>query len=239
MVDVIPLKNQDIKKELIDRAHFIFWAASGSLGDSGAFRIVTGDGKSYYCNYAYGDADIDVILEACPLICEDAESSGYWEDWVFHDLGGGNFLLIRKEHEEKYNELLCDNGEIAYEYQNWHRTALKICGNPEAFDDDYEEPDPDELNGTESPEDQTVFVAWKDGGSSIAGAMSDGKVLYFNFDKGVGIEAFFPISRLKETEGWVYQDLGNDGSHILVNTRYSDIFIKTYKSREMLNWLQS
>ena len=36
MADVIHLKDEDITKELFDRADFIFWAAGGAMGEGGA-----------------------------------------------------------------------------------------------------------------------------------------------------------------------------------------------------------
>ena len=175
------------------------------------------------------------------MIHEDAERNGLWEGWVFHDLGGGNFLLFRKEYEDRYNELLADNGEMAYEYHHWHRTALKVLGNPDAYTEDYEEPDVGELRGEEKPEDKTVFVAWKEEGSGLAGVMDDivdGEVMFMNFAEGVGIEPFYPVNKLRNTEGWIHQDLGK-GKHILVNTRYAQEFLMIRNNEELVSWLRS
>ncbi|MBQ3401918.1 MAG: hypothetical protein IJG65_00890 [Synergistaceae bacterium] len=232
----IHLRNKDIKKELIDRAQFIFWAAGGAMGDGGAFEIVTDDGRAYYCNCVYGDADPDLILEACPLIRDDAQDSGLWEGWVFHYLGGGNFLLFRKEYEEKYNELLGDE----FEYGKWHDIALTLCRKPGVdYDDDDIITDEDE----EGPGSDTVFVAWADegvpGNGGLAGELDDDSedgVMFLSFGEGVGIESFYPVSSLMDTEGWLHQDLGN-GRHIIVNTKYADKFLKISKRRELLKWL--
>ena len=49
MTDVIHLRNEDITKELFDRAQFVFWAAGGAMGEGGAVNMVADDGKAYYC----------------------------------------------------------------------------------------------------------------------------------------------------------------------------------------------
>ena len=124
MYDVIELRNEDIKKKLFDR---IFWAAAGAMGEGGAVEIVTDDGEVYHCNYAYGDADIDLILEACPIISMEEIP----EDYVLHYLGMGNCLVFRKEYEEKYNELLKEflskKGERVIEYNVWLDIASALC----------------------------------------------------------------------------------------------------------------
>ena len=109
----IHLRNKDIKKELIDRAQFIFWAAGGAMGDGGAFEIVTDDGRAYYCNCVYGDADPDLILEACPLIRDDAQDSGLWEGWVFHYLGEGPSFFSAKNTRRNTTSFLAMSSNMA------------------------------------------------------------------------------------------------------------------------------
>ena len=131
MTDIIHLKNEDITKELFDRAKFIFWAAGGAMGDGGAVYVVGDGGKSYYCNCAYGDyetgyvADYRLVAEACPMI-EEGEIP---EGWVYHYLGAGNNLVYRSEYDGEYcrilDELIPSKYEI--EYQAWQDIAVKLC----------------------------------------------------------------------------------------------------------------
>ena len=129
MADVIHLKDEDITKELFDRADFIFWAAGGAMGEGGAVAIVTDDGKSYYCNCVYGDSEAGYIAnpiavsKACPML----EADEFPEDWVYHYLGFGNNLVYRKDYDEEYCRLLGENSGAGYEYQNWHDIAVKLC----------------------------------------------------------------------------------------------------------------
>ena len=133
MTDVIHLKNEDIRKELFDRAHFIFWAAGGAMGDGGAVCIVTDDGKAYYCNCVYGDngyiADAKLVGKACPIIAAEEFPP---EGWVYHYLGFGNNLLYRSEYDEEYCRLLgeTDEDNPAREYHNWLGIAVKLCSKP-------------------------------------------------------------------------------------------------------------
>ena len=128
MTDVIHLKNEDITKELFDRAQFIFWADDGAMGSSGAIVLVDDCGKYYYCNWLYGDsgyiADYMLIMRACPMFRD-----GFNEEWVYHYLGFGNRLAYRKEYDEEYcrliDELIPSQYEI--EYQAWQDIAVKLC----------------------------------------------------------------------------------------------------------------
>ena len=87
MDEIIQLRNRDITKELFDRAQFLSWAEGGAMGDAGAVIIVTDDGKSYYCNWAYGDADPKLIIKACTLLKKFPDLPAEWE---YHYLGMGN-----------------------------------------------------------------------------------------------------------------------------------------------------
>ena len=135
MKDVIHLKNKDITKKLFSHAQFIFWAATGAMGDGGAVEIVTDDGKAYYCNYAYGGADIDRIIKACPIL-ENAFDLP--EGWVFHYLGFGNHLIYKKKYDREYCVLLAETAEREsskfpgtqpedFEHSLWLDIAVKLC----------------------------------------------------------------------------------------------------------------
>ena len=52
-----------------------------------------------YCNYAYDDADIDKLLEACLVINMSDELP---EGWLPRYLGFGNHLFVCTEHYIKY-----------------------------------------------------------------------------------------------------------------------------------------
>lgn len=129
MTDVIHLRNEDITKELFDRAQFVFWAEGGAMGEGGAVKIVTDDGKSYYCNCVYGDyetgyvADARLVSKACPMI----EADEFPEGWVYHYLGFGNHLLYRAEYDAEYCRLLEESDWDGHEYQCWLRIAVKLC----------------------------------------------------------------------------------------------------------------
>ena len=125
MNDIIELKNEAITRELFDRAQFIFFAEGGAMGEGGAVEIVIDDGTAYHCNYVYGDADIDKLLEACPVINMPGELP---KGWLPRYLGFGNHLFVRTEHYIKYLELLGDKvNRRAGEFQNWHDVAVRLC----------------------------------------------------------------------------------------------------------------
>ena len=128
MDEIIQLRNRDITKELFDRAQFISWAEGGAMGDAGGVMIVTDDGKSYYCNWAYGDADPKLIIKACTILKKFPDLPAEWE---YHYLGMGNHLVYLKKYDEEYRRLLGENNEPelpyeVYEYQNWYSAAMKI-----------------------------------------------------------------------------------------------------------------
>ena len=128
MTDIIHLRNEDITKELFDRAQFIFGAAGGAMGEGGAVMMVDDDGRAYYCNCVYGDetgyvADARLVSEACPMLNADE----FPEGWVYHYLGFGNNLLYRAEYDGEYCALLGESDSPGHEYQNWLGIALKLC----------------------------------------------------------------------------------------------------------------
>ena len=134
MTDVIHLRNEDITKELFDRAQFVFWASGGAMGEGGAVNMVDDDGKAYYCNCAYGDyetgyvAEARLVVKACPMI----EADEFPEGWVYHYLGFGNHLLYRAEYDGEYRALLGESDSPGHEYQNWLGIAVKLCGKSKA-----------------------------------------------------------------------------------------------------------
>ena len=234
MKGIITLSNEDITKELFDRAQFFFWAEWGAMGDNGAVEMIADDGRRYCCNFVYGDVDPNKISEVCPLFGLNREIP---EGWMYHYLGMGNHLYYRMKYDEEYCKLLgkSDDPENnpGYEYQRWRGVAMKVLGVPDDEDDDDESPIPDS-----APEDQTVFIAWKEGGSSLAGVFEGKrKVTYIDFAEGVDINAFYPVESLMENGGWVHQDLGND-RHILVNTKHSATFMKISKSPRLMLWIR-
>lgn len=46
MSEVIHLRNEDITKELFDRAQFVFWAEGGAMGEGGAVIAVADDNRT-------------------------------------------------------------------------------------------------------------------------------------------------------------------------------------------------
>ena len=234
MKGIINLSNEDIKKELFDRAQFFFWAEWGAMGDNGAVEMIANDGRRYYCNFVYGDIDTKIIREACPLFGLDREIP---QGWTYHYLGMGNHLYYRTKYDEEYCRLLGEPDDPednpGYEYQRWCDVAVKILGVPDDDDDDDDEsPMP-----VAAPEDQTVFIAWKDDGSGLAGVIEGkNRVTYIDFAEGVDISAFYPVASLMKNENWVHKDFG-EGKNIIVNKKHSDAFAKLAEGPRLLLWL--
>ena len=122
---MITLHSGEVTKELFDTAQFFAYAPSGAMGDAGSVIIVTDEGETYYCNYIYGDVFVDEVNNAFPVWLDAP-----WhlpEDWVFYDLGMGNSLLARKEHQASFERLADGNTNPIYLYENWHKFVVNIC----------------------------------------------------------------------------------------------------------------
>ena len=229
MKGITRLRNKDMKKKLFDRAQFFFWAEWGAMGDAGAVEMITEDGCRYCCNFVRDDVDPDIIAEACPLFGLDRPIP---EGWMYHYLGMGNHLYYRMKYDEEYCRLLGEIENPGQEYQRWLDTAMKVLGVSDDDDESDEFPLP-----VSAPEDQTVFVAWQEGGSGLAGVI-EGKsgVVYIDFAEGVDINAFYPVASLMKNGEWVYKDMGN-GKNIIVNKKHSGAFMKLSEEPRLLLWL--
>lgn len=229
---MITLKSGEVTKELFDTAQFFAYAPSGSMGDAGSVIIVTDEGETYYCNYIYGDVSVDEINNAFPVWLKAP-----WhlpEDWVFFDLGMGNSLLVRKEHQAAFESLADGNTNYLYLFENWHRFAVRIC-------DFLWDKGVIHLNQEDIQKelfDQAQFFFWADPGAmgdhgAVYIITEDRKTYYCNYvygDDKVSAESIseaFPVRDMwymhKLPEEWAYFPC-NMGNHLLIRKKYKNNF---------------
>ena len=107
-------------------------ATSNSMGDSGAYEIVSSDGVIYHANPYYEDISMEQVVHVCPFI-SDSQLDYFLDEprgWKRFNMGYGNFLFIRDSIIEQFQlcinklELIPYNG--LYVYDNWKEIVLDI-----------------------------------------------------------------------------------------------------------------
>lgn len=167
MSRITSIGNEDLKRKNLKDAEFIMIAESGAMGEPGAVYIVKSDGKTLYCNYAYGGIHIKKLFQALPVLQECdfgifGNAASIPEGWNYVYLGAGNHLLIKDDAYGqfcKYVKIDEDPSEI---YARWLDAAFKITDSFNSKQEDtisIEQEIMEEIEAGYDPyEDERVYV---------------------------------------------------------------------------------
>lgn len=129
---VIKLTKDNYQDYHLDDIIAISIATPNSMGDSGAYEIVSSDGVIYHANPYYEDISMEQVVHVCPFISDSQLDYSLDEPrgWKRFNMGYGNFLFIRDSIIEQFQlcinklELIPYNG--LYVYDNWKEIVLDI-----------------------------------------------------------------------------------------------------------------
>lgn len=119
-MDILRLKNKDIKDLERKTVLGIVIAEPGAMGDPGGFDIICekdGGIVIYKNNYVYGNFDSDAFLKHMRLSeLQLGDEQNIPKGWKWLYFGAGNHMVVRK----KLGKLICDK------YGGTHRGAAYV-----------------------------------------------------------------------------------------------------------------
>lgn len=123
-------KNQ-LKEDLFENVLFFKFAEGGAMGEPGGVVWVNSDGKSYHCNYCYGDLTYEDLLHYFAALKKCSFGmfglgSTVPDEWKYVSLGMGNHLIVAASAYDEFKELTKDVQRVSELYGRWYDTALEI-----------------------------------------------------------------------------------------------------------------
>lgn len=105
-------------------------ATPNSMGDSGAYEIVSSDGVVYHANPYYEDISMEQVIHVCPFISDSQLDISLDEPrgWKRFNLGFGNYLFIRDSIIEQFQLWINKLKSNPYNdlYRKWKEIVLDI-----------------------------------------------------------------------------------------------------------------
>ena len=127
-----------------DTLAFISIAEGGAMGEGGAVYVMLKNKKLYYVNYLKHGEIYDKVLENLPSFEKLDFFLGYAyyvpENYVWYNLGYGNYLLVNKQFSTQFDKLVslldkdCQfSGQL---FVRWKSMALSVLNKVQKNDSD-------------------------------------------------------------------------------------------------------
>ena len=103
----------------------ILFSHTGAMGEPGCISALCENSTLYHTNYKKGNITLAEAFELCPPLknCEFTPVySRVQNEWFTKYLGFGNFLIISKDIQEKFNQLSI-NMEPQILFKKWDEVA--------------------------------------------------------------------------------------------------------------------
>ena len=129
MSEIININGKNANTIKYDSIIAITIAEGGAMGDPNGIEIVLKDMSLYYFNLGYTDINVGKFFEDNPVLksikCSIGQITQIDDNWKWFNMGFGNYLIIRKEYYEKYNNILLEKIGKEYGagqlYNSWYK----------------------------------------------------------------------------------------------------------------------